>query len=150
MPSAELTLSKPARALIGILQAQAKVFEELAQLASDQKIALARMESDRLDAFTVRAETLETRFRLLEEERQRLEAEPGEGGSAVEEARATAGGALRALLREGAVAGTVLTRLADTVAARKAAVASLFGSTYLANGRQAGWRIQGSSLSVEG
>lgn len=150
MSSAELTHSKPARALIGILQAQALVFEELAQLASDQKRALARMEFDRLDAFAVRAETLETRFRLLEEERQHLEAEPGLGGSAVEEARAAAGSALRALLREGAVAGTVLTRLADTVAARKAAVASLFGSTYLANGRQAGWRIQGSSLSVEG
>ena len=121
----------------------------MAELAREHRKALARMETEVLEGIADRAETLATRFRLLEEERVRLEAS-GSDGEAVVRARESAAQSLQQLLREGAVSGVVLNRLADTVAARNAAVASLFGSTYLANGRQAGWRVQGSSLSAEG
>ncbi len=137
--------------LVEILGAETALFAELAELAAEQREALAEMDAALLERLAGRVETQATRFELLEKERERLEAlNPAPQGDAIEQARAMAVEALRGLLREGAVSATVLNRLADTVAARRAAVASLFGASYLADGREAGWRVQGASLSAEG
>lgn len=138
------------RQLGAILDGQRELFEELAGLAREFRGALTDADAAKLTLLGDRAETLATQFHLLEAERTRLEECLAEPSEPVERARAALLEALRILLREGAVSGTVLDRLTDTAAARQAAVATLFGSAYLANGRSAPWRVQGAGLSAEG
>jgi len=138
------------RRLGAILDGQRELFEELAGLAREFRKALTDADADTLTLLGDRAETLATQFHLLEVERIRLEECLAEPSEHVERARSALLEALRTLLREGAVSGTVLDRLTDTAAARQAAVATLFGSAYLADGRSAPWRVQGAGLSAEG
>lgn len=139
-------------ALIEILGAQAEVLDELGDLAVDLRQALLEPDPDAAETAAGRAETLVARFELLERERERLESTVGDGldGAGLAEGRRRVAQALHRMLREGAVSGFTLTRLEDTVAARRAAVASMLGTTYLADGRSAGWRATGVSLSAEG
>lgn len=133
-----------------ILEAQAHLFGELAELAKNQRRALLAADQAALEDMSVRAETLATRFRLLEDERSRLEQEqPQPQGSIVDRARERARKALAHLLEEVAVSATVLERWGDTVAARQVAVWSLFGAAYLPTGRIAG-APAGVRLSAEG
>ncbi len=151
MTAAPSTTS-PAResALVGILEAQHGVFRELIELTREQRRALLDTEVEQLETLNAKAETLATRFRMLEDERRRLMERGQQIGSNAEQSLDALKETLKVLLREGAVSEMVLDRLADTVAARQGAVASLFGSTYLADGSQAGLRVQGSALSAEG
>lgn len=138
-------------ALVSLLDAEAEVFRQLGGLTGEFRAALTDADVDRLNALGDRAETLATQFRMIESERSRVEQELGESGApALEAARGRLLEALRGLLRQGAVSGTVLDRLADTAAARQAAVAGLFGASYLADGSSAPWRVRGASLSAEG
>ncbi len=129
---------EPARrttALADLLKAETALFAELAELAGRQRAALLGADEARLQTLAAQAETLATRFRLLEDERARLETPDIAHEPAVERARSTLVSALGRLLRESSVSGIVLARLEDTVAARRAAVGGLFGTTYLPDGR---------------
>jgi hypothetical protein len=138
-------------ALIDILAAQEGVLDELGDLAVELRRALLEPDPEAAEAAAGRAETLVARFELLERERARLEADGGgPAGEEVEQGRRRVARSLHRMLHEGAVSGFTLTRLEDTVAARRAAVASMLGATYLADGRSAGWRATGVSLSAEG
>lgn len=133
-----------------VLDAQARLFGELAELARGQRRALLAGDQGALEEMSLRAETLATRFRLLEDERSRQEQEqPQPQGRLVERAREGARRALAALLEEVAISATVLERWGDTVMARQAAVWGLFGAAYLPNGRPSG-APAGVRLRVEG
>jgi hypothetical protein len=143
----------PAR-FAAVLEAEAALFQELAELMPVQRQALLDGDRAALEESSSLADTLATRFRMLEQERVRLESESGgdllaSPDEIVRVARARLLTALQGLMRDGAVNGTLLARLGDTVAARQAAVASLFGSAYLADGRPAALRASGVSLSKE-
>ncbi|HHN74036.1 MAG TPA: hypothetical protein ENK10_02280 [Acidobacteria bacterium] len=140
----------PSRALAAILDGERAVFDDLAELARAFRRALTDADARSLDRLADRAQTLATQFEMLEVERMRLEAQQIDETGEVGRAREAFALSLQRLLREGAVSGTVLDRLADTAEARRAAVAGLFGSAYLADGRSAPWRIQGAGLSREG
>ena len=142
--------ARTAAALADLLQAEAALFDELSDLSGMQRRALARAAEAELAQAASRAETLATRFRLLEEERGRIESFVPEGERRVAEARAALARALGRLLRETAVSGAVLERLGDTVAARQAAVGGLLASTYRPDGRGASRRPAGARLSAEG
>lgn len=138
-------------ALAGLLEAQATLFGELAELVVQQRRALLAAEEDHLLDLAGKAENLATRFRLLETERGRLEADSKtEDGPEMKRARHRFQEAFGRLLRETAVSGTVLERLGDTVAARQALVGSLFAMTYLPNGRPARVAAGSSALCMEG
>ncbi|MDQ7088977.1 MAG: hypothetical protein Q9Q13_14475 [Acidobacteriota bacterium] len=126
------------------------MFDGLAELAQAFRAALTDADAQRLDRLADRAQTLATQFEMLEVERNRLEVQGIEETREVSRAREAFALSLQRLLREGAVGGAILDRLADTAEARRAAVAGLFGSAYLADGRSAPWRIQGAGLSREG
>ena len=144
--------SANALALADVLVAEAALFGELADLAVRQRAALLVADADRLNSCAARAETLATRFRMLDGERARLERDPLEENSPeLTRARATLLGALGRLLSETTVCGTVVKRLQDTVMDRQAAVGGLFGTTYLPNGTvQASTRTTGTALLAEG
>ncbi|UCF66054.1 MAG: flagellar export chaperone FlgN [Acidobacteriota bacterium] len=138
--------------LPAVLDAEAELFGDLAQLAAEQRRALLKADSERLEQLADRAHTLATRFRLLDRERLRLEqdVEPGDENDALARARSRVAVALQTLLEQAALSGTVLGRLGDTVATRQAAVSALFGSAYLPDGRPVTPRASGVSLSREG
>lgn len=138
-----------AGALADLLYAEAAVFTELADLAVQQRQALLRGDEARIETLAARAATLATRFRLLEDERVRVEPAGGVVPG-TETAREALVAALGRLLRETAVSRTVLERLGDTVSARLAAVGGLFGNTYLPSGRTLPTRPAGRSLCAEG
>jgi hypothetical protein len=131
--------------------AQADVLEELAELAVEVRRAMLEPDPEAAEAAAGRAETLVARFELLERERVRLEQamETGEPPG-LAPARHRVEKALSRMLHEGTVSGFTLQRLEDTVEARRAAVASTLGATYMADGRSAGWRAAGVSLSAKG
>ena len=137
--------------LTGVVAAQAEVLEELAELAVEVRRAMLEPDPEAAEAAAGRAETLVARFELLERERTRLE-EAATGGDSpgLEAARQRVEQALGRMLHQGAVSGFTLQRLEDTVEARRAAVASMLGATYMADGRSAGWRAAGVSLSAKG
>lgn len=137
--------------LAGVVTAQAQVLEELVELAGEVRRAMLEPDPEAAESAAARAETLVTRFELLERERSRIEeAAPRQETAEMRAARRRVEDALGAMLREGAVAGFTRQRLEDTVAARRAAVASLLGATYMADGRSAGWRAAGVSLCAKG
>jgi len=141
---------RPASALAGVLEAEAELFAELAEMSVEQRHALLAADSARLGELAALAETLALRFTLLDRERQRLEADAAGSGPAVERARAGALSAFQRMLRETAVSGMVLERWGDTFAARQAAVSSIVASTYLPDGRAPGAPASGVRLSTEG
>lgn len=139
--------------LAELLRAEAAVFDELADLAVRQRRALLDADEDRLLALAGQAETLATRFQLIEDERARVErigSHGAEDDPRLTDATAILRSALSRLLRETAVSGAVLERLGDTVAARQAAVGALFGTTYLSDGRRTMRRASGAALCAEG
>lgn len=120
-----------------MLRAQAAVLAELRELVAQQRQALMQADEQRLLELASKAETYATRFALLEQERLHLEAvEPGhtEEQRQLRDELATA---LAALLREAAVAGTVLERFGETLWARHTAHDPLGPSSYRADGRAA-------------
>ena len=137
-------------ALLGILRAEAELFAELGSLAVSLRKALLEPDPEAAECAAAQAETLVARFELLERERTRLDSAGEITGPRADAARREVAGALDDLLQASAVSGFTLSRLEDTVAARRAAVASLLGATYLADGRGAGWRATGVALSAEG
>ncbi|MBP7146469.1 MAG: flagellar export chaperone FlgN [Acidobacteria bacterium] len=140
-----------AAALGGVLEAQARLFGELTGLVAEQRRALLAADRERLEQLCREATTLATRFALLEDERGRLEsAGAAQDRPDLENARGAAARALAVLLREAAVAGTVLERLGDTFQTRDAAVSSAFGTAYLPDGRPASAAPAGGALSAEG
>lgn len=150
--------------LVDLLHAEAAVFADLAALAVEQRRAMLGADTAALDAIVRRAETLATRFRLVEDERRRVEtawaAERAAAGAERDEepqlraARAAVLEALGRLLHETAVSGAVLTRLGDSAATRQAAVGGLvsvaYEATYRADGRSAAAIPSGARLSAEG
>ena len=102
-------------ALVAILRAEEALFRELAGLTGEQRVALLDQDLPRLEKLAGKAETLATRFQLLDEERARLESEGTASGPELDSARADLVEALRALLREGAVSGSVLDYSVDDV-----------------------------------
>ncbi len=144
-------MSTSQHALADLLDAEAAVFLELADLAARQRAALLEADTERLNACTARAETLATRFRFLEVERTRLEAQPAPSSERLDAARRVVTAALGRLLHETQVSSTVLERLEDSIAARQAAVGGLFGATYLPDGRAAAnSAAPGRALCAEG
>ena len=141
--------------IAAVIEAEAAVFEELAALMPVQRRALLDADHDEVQRCAACAETLATRFRFLEQERVRLEPEEGNESSTSEDgpladARARLMAALESLMKDGAVNGTLLARLGDSVLARQAVIASLFGAAYLSDGRAAVMPSTGLSLSKEG
>ncbi len=141
--------------IAAVIEAEAAVFEELAALMPLQRRALLDADRDEVERCVACAETLATRFRLLEQERARLESEAGdarveETDGPIVDARGRLLAALEHLMKDGAINSTLLARLGDSVMARQAAIASLFGATYLADGRTAEMPSTGLSLSKEG
>ena len=92
--------ARTAAALADLLTAEAALFDELSDLSGMQRRALARAAEAELAQAASRAETLATRFRLLEEERGRIESFVPEGERRVAEARVALARALGRLLRE--------------------------------------------------
>ncbi len=143
-------LSAPER-LAAVLEAEAELFREFATQADEQRRALLAGDVAALERLADRADALALRFRMLEEQRGRLEAEvdgdpPPRLARAWDEARR----ALVGLLREAAVSGTVLDRLGDTFGVRAAAVSGICGTTYLPDGRPREAAAAGGNLSAEG
>ena len=147
--------SGPAERLAAILRAQAVLFDELAELSRRQRAALLDADVRLLEESTLLAEEIATRFRLLEDERQNVERIRPADQLATESAATAAAltrsrEALARLVHEDAVSTSVAARLGDSVDARHAAIASMFGATYLADGTQAALRAPGLSISREG
>jgi len=140
-----------AERLAGVLEAEAALFREFAAQADLQRRALLAGDVATLERLADRADALALRFRLLEEERGRLEGEVGDGTSPrLARARDEARRELVVLLREAAVSGTVLDRLGDTFGVRAAAVSGICGTTYLPDGRARESASPGERLSAEG
>jgi hypothetical protein len=139
-----------ARVLAGVLAAQAELFDELAELVDAQRRALVAGASEELERLSGRAESLSVRFRMLEQERERLDAAVPADHPDLGDARQRARGALGRLLREAAISGAVLERFGDTVAARQAAFGVAFAASYLPDGRVSPPAERGGRLSAEG
>lgn len=154
-PDPSSARTDPSLRAAAVIEAQAAVFEELAALMPEQRRGLLDGDRDAVERCAALAETLATRFQLLEKERARLASEAGDDAPTTDDeplsaARARLMAALEALMKDGAVNGTLLARLGDSVMARQAAIASLFGAAYLSDGRAAGMPSAGLSLSKEG
>ncbi len=140
-----------AERLATVLEAEAELFREFAARAAEQRRALLAADADALDRLADRADALALRFRMLEEQRGRLEAVvEGDGSPRLGRAREEARRALVFLLREAAISGTVLDRVGDTFGVRAAAVSGACGTTYLPDGRAREEASPGGRLSAEG
>ncbi len=137
-------------ALISIYGAQSTLYAELRELVIAQRQALLATDAAALTQLTARAESLATRFRMLEDERVRLELDTALHGDEVFAARQQAAAGLSALLREAAVAGTVIERVGDTLLARQGLVDPLGAPSYRADGRPRSASSTGLSLVAEG
>lgn len=142
----------PIDPLIDLLAAQSALLSELRELTIRQRHALLAGDVALVSDLAGRAETLATRHRLLEEERSRLDgllADEERDDPRLRAARRAAASTFGALLREAAVAGTVLERLGDTLAARQAIVDPLVSSNYQRDGRPR-TTLTSSAVSAEG
>lgn len=144
--------------LTAILRAQVALFVELRELVIAQRQALLAADEPEALRLNARAETLATRFRLLEEQRRRCDppsaSTPADdalaGDAELATARREAAAGLAALLREAAVAGTVLERLGETLLTRRGLVDPLSAPSYRADGRARTAVASGNALAVEG
>ncbi len=146
-------MPETATLLADLLRAEAAVFIEMAGLAAEQRRALLAADPERLEAVVRRAEGATTRFRLLEDERRRVEdglAPDAAGDPGLHDAREAVLVALGRLLHETSVSGSVLEKLGDSALARQAAVGGLFNTTYMPDGRAAACGATGMRLSAEG
>ncbi len=154
-PDAHASRAAHAVRIAAVIEAEAAVFEELAALMPVQRRALLDADADEVGRCAACAETLATRFRLLEQERARLAAdsatdEEDDPSGVLAAAHARLIAALETVMKDGAVGGTLLARLGDSVIAREALLASLHGAAYLPNGRAASIPAHGTALSTEG
>lgn len=139
-----------AEALIGLYRSQRALYEELQELVIAQRHALLATDATALTRLTARAESLATRFRILEDERLRLESSSENQDDSIFEARQAALLGLSLLLREAAVAGTVIERIGDTLLARQGLVDPMSAPSYSATGRPRQTPTAGQSLAAEG
>lgn len=139
-----------AEALISLYRTQSAVYDELRELVIAQRHALLATDAAALSHLTARAESLAARFRILEDERLRLESSTPDQGESVFAARQEAALGLSLLLREAAVAGTVIERVGDTLLARQALVDPMSAPSYSADGSPRQTQTAGRSLAAEG
>lgn len=140
------------QALAGVLDIEADIFAEMTALVAAQRGALLAADAPQIERLSARLDTLSTRFRLMDSERVRLERALGNLPAAppLERARASAQRALALLLREAAVAGTVVERLGETILARTSQSGLNEATLYGADGATQPAVASGARLSTKG